>query len=901
MLCSRPWRRVALTHRLVAGVVLVAGLLALAPVMPQTSDATVGRDDYPVRLRGAAQDSLVDPWSFYNRECTSFVAWRLNNDAGVDFHNYYLGVHWGNASNWKYAAGQVGILVDDTPQVGAVAWWAAGSAGSSRGHVAWVMGRTRSSITIEEYNYISAGHYDQRTISTTSSMWPSDFIHVGSRALRNTTEPTIDGTPKVGVKLTAHPGSWNMAGVSYTYQWLANGIPVRTATHRSFAPRASQLGERLRVRVSATVGSAKPVSATSSRSKPVAPGALVMKDRPTITGSPQVGVKLTATRGSWSPSGARFSYQWLSGGAPIDGATHRSFAPRADQLGKRLQVQVTASATAMEPGTGTSIRSVIVVPGELVVSTRPTITGTPQVDSQLSATSGTWSPNATYTYQWRTAGDPVDAAVASTFTPSAEQVGQRVSVRVTATRDGYTTASSSSVQTTAVRRATFARTGPPTIAGTAQVDQPLTASAGAWSPTGTPTYRWFVDGVAVPGATGGTYTPTTDDLRKQVTVKVTMTRPGYTTASASSAATVAVLPGTFRNTRDPSISGTPRVGLPLTADPGGWSPTPTLSYQWYAEGVAVRRATSQTFTPTSAELAKRITVEVTARRLGYLTALTESAATAKVTPGVIASVERPEISGKPFVGDTLTADAGTWNVRPTSVDYQWYADGIAISGASGSTYSLTRSLLDQRVAVRVTVSRDGYTPTSRSSAKTDPVVLGRAEFTTKPSLSGTPVVGRLLTADPGSFTPSRATPGYTWLRSGEPIADATGSTYRLAAADVGHRIAVLVTLTTTHWASHTGRTNTTTTVNSVPELDLTSSVSGRKVVLRLSVVAPGLHRPDGRAVVTERGERVGTILVSGGHGRLALSRVASGVHRYKVAYAGPLQMSRSQRIDVTIS
>ena len=135
-------------------------------MLSQTSDATVGVDDYPGRLKAAAQDALVDPWNFYNRECTSFVAWRLNNDAGVRFHNYYLGVHWGNASNWRYAANQVGIPVDSHADVGSVAWWAAGSPGSSRGHVAWVRARTTTSITIEEYNYLSAGRYDQRTIST---------------------------------------------------------------------------------------------------------------------------------------------------------------------------------------------------------------------------------------------------------------------------------------------------------------------------------------------------------------------------------------------------------------------------------------------------------------------------------------------------------------------------------------------------------------------------------------------------------------------------------------------------------------------------------------------------------------------------------------------------------------
>ena len=75
---------------------LVIGLVLPAPV-----EATIGVDDYPNYLKNAAQDSLVDPWNFYNRECTSFVAWRLNHDAGIAFHNWFKGHHWGDAAIWK--------------------------------------------------------------------------------------------------------------------------------------------------------------------------------------------------------------------------------------------------------------------------------------------------------------------------------------------------------------------------------------------------------------------------------------------------------------------------------------------------------------------------------------------------------------------------------------------------------------------------------------------------------------------------------------------------------------------------------------------------------------------------------------------------------------------------------
>lgn len=52
---------------------------------------------------------VVDEWSFYKCECTSYVAWKLNlytEQTDPLFSNSYQDEHWGNASNWK-------SLVDD--------------------------------------------------------------------------------------------------------------------------------------------------------------------------------------------------------------------------------------------------------------------------------------------------------------------------------------------------------------------------------------------------------------------------------------------------------------------------------------------------------------------------------------------------------------------------------------------------------------------------------------------------------------------------------------------------------------------------------------------------------------------------------------------------------------------
>jgi len=438
------------------------------------------------------------------------------------------------------------------------------------------------------------------------------------------------------------------------------------------------------------------------------------------------------------------------------------------------------------------------------------------------------------------------------------------------------------------------------VTGTAQVDQPLTAAAGTVAPTADPAFQWLVDGAPVAGATGASYTPAAADLRKQVAVQVTVTRPGYTPTSTTSAATDAVVPGTFLNTGAPSVAGTPRVGVPLSALPGAWSPEPTLSYQWSAAGTPIAGATSSTFTPSAAQVGKTLSVQVTARRPGYLTAVV-GVPTAAVLPGTNAVQTVPAISGRSFVGQTLTATSGTWAVPPSAVAFQWYGDGVAIPSATASTLTLTQQQLDKRITVTVTATADGYAPKSASAAATGTVVRGVAAFTEPPGIRGYRRVGRVLTANPGTVTPSTATASYQWLRSGQPIAGATARTYLLTAADVGHRVAVKVTLAAPHWAPTTGRAGTGRWVRSVPQIRVGTSAHDTWAGVSIRVVAPGLPGPDGVVRVLEGGTSRAIAATTDGRGYVRLNHLARGTHHLVLRYwgAGP-QVRAFLRFDVRI-
>jgi surface antigen len=108
------------------------------------------RNDYDGNPRGFAQDN-----------CTAFAAYRVaSRTSRHTFSNYYGGVTWGDAGNWANAARQVGIRVDRTPTVGAIAV----NVVHKVGHVAYVNAvYSDGSFDVEEYNWNNRLAYGTRS------------------------------------------------------------------------------------------------------------------------------------------------------------------------------------------------------------------------------------------------------------------------------------------------------------------------------------------------------------------------------------------------------------------------------------------------------------------------------------------------------------------------------------------------------------------------------------------------------------------------------------------------------------------------------------------------------------------------------------------------------------------
>lgn len=117
-----------------------------------------GHGGYPTKYDTAPQDSLVDKWGMYNRECVSYTAWKVEQTFG--YMPYWGGV--GNANQWPGNAARAGIPTGSTPRVNSVAVWNVGY----YGHVMWVEAvNSDGSIWISQYNYDFNGRYSEMLVS----------------------------------------------------------------------------------------------------------------------------------------------------------------------------------------------------------------------------------------------------------------------------------------------------------------------------------------------------------------------------------------------------------------------------------------------------------------------------------------------------------------------------------------------------------------------------------------------------------------------------------------------------------------------------------------------------------------------------------------------------------------
>lgn len=258
------------------------------------------------------------------------------------------------------------------------------------------------------------------------------------------------------------------------------------------------------------------------------------------------------------------------------------------------------------------------------ISVAATISGTPVVGATLTADASSSAIGATLKYQWLRAGVSISGATSSTYKLVASDVGKQISVKVTATKTGYTSGSVTSAKTAAVSTATMTWSTSPVISGTEKLGSTLTANAVS-SPTATYAYQWYRDGAQIKGATAKTYKLAASDVGLTVKVKVTATKTGYAALSTVSPASGEIAPGTLPSAHV-TFGGYFKVGETLVAKQTGFSSTTLIKYAWYAEGELIQLSTSPKLVLTFQEKDKLISVIAIGAKFGYLTSETPESA-----------------------------------------------------------------------------------------------------------------------------------------------------------------------------------------------------------------------------------------------------------------------------------
>jgi peptidoglycan hydrolase-like protein with peptidoglycan-binding domain len=266
-------------------------------------------------------------------------------------------------------------------------------------------------------------------------------------------------------------------------------------------------------------------------------------------------------------------------------------------------------------------------------SSAPKLSGSAKVGQTLTVDGGDWGPGSVgLSYQWYRDGDAIGGATKTTYAVQPDDAGSALHVAVTGLKAGYTQTQRVSATTDMVDNASFTATPTPKVSGTAAVGRTLTAAPGSWTPAPVAlAYQWFRGKDEIKGATKPAYVVQAADLEAELTVAVTGTRAGYNIVTKTSGATDAVAKGTLAAAKNPSISGTRKVGSTLTAVPGTWTPSGVaFTYQWYRGSTAIPGATSVGYKLTKSDKGKKVSVKVQGTKDGY-TALEKTSGQTRIS------------------------------------------------------------------------------------------------------------------------------------------------------------------------------------------------------------------------------------------------------------------------------
>ena len=506
--------------------------------------------------------------------------------------------------------------------------------------------------------------------------------------------------------------------------------------------------------------------------------------------------------------------------------------------------------------------------GNTAATGAPTITGTAEVGETLTAVTtgiadadGLTSP--TYTYQWiRVNGTEADIAGenSTTYTLVDADLGTTLKVRVSFTDDASNSETLTSAATATVGAAgNTAATGAPTITGTAEVGETLTAvTTGIADADGLTSvsyaYQWIrVDGTEadIAGENSSTYTLVDADLGTTLKVRVSFTDDASNSETLTSAATATVgATATAPTVSNVAVTSTPASGttyylagevIEFTVTfsaPVTVTATPKFAFRL---GAATRQAAYASGSDSAALVFARTVQagEVDRNGISWNSlalaldggTITQTGATtaARLTHAAQASLEGHRVDAAPpmqvsasvrglslvLVYDepldpasmpatgayTVTATVGATTTNPEVSEVSIYGIWVTLTLDAAPAAGATVTLAYAPPASNPVQDEAGNDAPAFSGQKVKGAA-GNTAATGAPTITGTAEVGETLTAvttgiaDADGLT--SVSYAYQWIRVNGTEADIAGensSTYTLGDADLGTTLKVRVSFT----------------------------------------------------------------------------------------------------------
>ena len=656
-----------------------------------------------------------------------------------------------------------------------------------------------------------------------------------------TPSPTISTQPVASTVTAGQTASFYVVATgtgTLTYQWSKGGVALSGATAATYTISSTTSTDAGNYSVAA-VNTVSGVISAPTTSVEVAL-TVAAPAAPTIITQPvaqSVTVGQSATFTTIATGSGTLSYQWTKGGVAISGATAASYTipntTGTDAASYAVLVTNTVNSVASSSTASSAVSLIVTAPSTPTIATQPTAksvtVGQSVTFSVLATGSGTLS------YQWTKGGVAISGATTATYTisttASTDAGNYAVSVvnTVSSMASAVTTSAAVSLTVNAALVGPTITTQP--TAQSVTVGQSATFSVVATG-SGVLTYQWTKGGVAISGATAAVYTiastVTTDAGSYAVAVTNSVsTVTSTTTTLAVNAAPVGPVIATQPVAQAKFIGQSASFTVAATG-------SATLTYQWTKNGINISGATTTTYSIPSVALtdAGNYAVVVT----NSVSSATSASVILTVTPPA------PTIVTQPTAQSVIVGQSAPFSVTATgsgTLSYQWTKGGVAISGATAATYTISTAAStdagNYSVSVVNTVSSvaSAVTTSTAVSLTVNVALVG-------PSITTQPVAQTVITGQSVSFTVTATGSGtltYQWTKNGTPISGATATTYTIpntASSDAGN-YAVVVT-------------------NSV------SSVTSSSVALVVSTLAAPV--PDGYAAAATGGAAGQTVFVS---------------------------------------